>query len=82
MSLMITEECTNCGICVDECPNHAVFEADPVYVIDADSCTECVGFFDEPQCTVLCPVECVVPDPAHRESRDELLAKKERLYCC
>lgn len=80
MAFMITEECNNCGACVDECPNHAVFEGDPVYVIDADNCTECVGFFDEPQCKSICPCDCLVADPAHFESREELLAKKQRLY--
>ena len=79
MALMITEECNSCGICVEECPNHAVFEGDPVYVIDADNCTECVGYFDEPNCISICPTDCLVPDPAHLESREELLAKKQRL---
>jgi ferredoxin len=80
MALMITEQCTNCGICVEECPNHAVFEGEPVYVIDADNCTECVGFFDEPQCISICLADCLVPDPARIESREELLAKKQRLW--
>ena len=79
MAMMITEECNNCGVCVEECPNQAVFQGDPVYVIDADNCTECVGYFDEPQCVSLCPADCVVPNPARVESRDELLAKMQRL---
>jgi len=44
-------------------------------VIDPARCTECVGHFDEPQCVVVCPVECIDPDPAHPESREALLAK-------
>jgi ferredoxin len=30
MALMITEECTSCGACVEECPNEAVREAYPI----------------------------------------------------
>ena len=26
MSLLITEECINCGACMPECPNEAIFE--------------------------------------------------------
>jgi len=80
MALMITEECTSCGACVEDCPNQAISEGDPVYVIDPVKCTECLGFFDEPQCVAVCPLECIVPDPAHQESREDLLAKKERLH--
>ena len=80
MALMITEECTSCGACVEDCPNQAISEGDPVYVIDPEKCTECTGFFDEPQCIVVCPIECIVPDPAHQETKDELLAKKARLH--
>jgi len=28
---------------------------------------------------VVCPVECIDPDPAHRESEPQLLAKLRRL---
>ncbi len=80
MALMITEECTSCGACVDDCPNDAISEGDLVYVIDPSKCTEWVAFFDEPQCVRLCPIECIVPDPDHQESRDQLLAKKELLH--
>ncbi len=80
MALIITEECTSCGACVEDCPNQAISEGDPVYVIDPEKCTECTGFFDEPQCIVVCPIECIVPDPAHPETKDELLVKKARLH--
>ena len=65
MAYLITEECTSCGACVEDCPNQAISEGDLAYVIDPEKCTECVGFYDEPQCVSVCPVECVVPDPAH-----------------
>jgi ferredoxin len=49
------------------------------FSIVPDKCTECVGFHDEPQCAAVCPVDCCVPDPNHVESKEELLAKKEKL---
>lgn len=79
MALMITEECINCDVCEPECPNGALSQGDEIYVIDPAKCTECVGHFDEPQCIAVCPVECIVQDPAHIESRKQLEAKYEQL---
>jgi hypothetical protein len=39
-----------------------------------------VGFHDEPQCASVCPVDCCVDDENHRESKEELTAKKESLH--
>lgn len=51
-----------------------------VYYIVPDKCTECVGFHDEPQCAAVCPVDCCVPDEDNKETREELLAKKDALH--
>ncbi len=77
MSLLINEECVNCGVCEPECPNDAIKEGEDLYVIDWNKCTECVGFFNDPQCVEVCPVDCIVKDPDHEESKEELMAKKE-----
>jgi ferredoxin len=79
MALVITDECINCDVCEPECPNSAISQGDQVYVIDPDLCTECVGHFDTPQCVAVCPVECILPDPARAETRDELREKYRRL---
>jgi len=79
MSLMITDECIACDACRDECPNLAIEEADPIYIIDPDVCTECVGSYDEPSCIVVCPVECIISDPDNVESMAELKLKFEQL---
>lgn len=50
-----------------------------IYVIDPARCTECVGHFDEAQCVVVCPVECIDPDPDIVESEEQLLDKLQRL---
>jgi len=51
-----------------------------VYYIVTDKCTECVGFHDEPQCAAVCPVDCCVDDPDHRESKETLMAKKALMH--
>jgi ferredoxin len=80
MAFMINDECTACGVCEAECPNEAISEGDDIYVIDSDRCTECVGFYDTQQCAEVCPVDACVPDPNHRETEEELMAKKVTLH--
>jgi ferredoxin len=79
MALMITEECINCDVCEPECPNGALSQNEEIYVIEPAKCTECVGHFDTPQCLEVCPVDCIVQDPAHVESKEQLQAKFEKL---
>jgi ferredoxin len=80
MAYKITEECISCGACEDECGNDAISEGESIYVIDPDRCTECVGNFESPMCAEVCPVDACVPDPEYKESREELLAKWQRLH--
>ena len=79
MSLKINEISVKSDVCEPVCPNSAITQGETIYVIDPARCTECVGHFDEPQCVVVCPVECIDGDPGHPESRDDLLAKLLRL---
>ncbi|WP_119394723.1 YfhL family 4Fe-4S dicluster ferredoxin [Salinibius halmophilus] len=79
MALMITNKCINCDVCEPECPNEAISEGVPVYVIDPDLCTECVGHYDTPQCKEVCPIDCIPFDPNRRETQAELQAKFERI---
>ncbi|MCI4399160.1 MAG: YfhL family 4Fe-4S dicluster ferredoxin [Campylobacteraceae bacterium] len=79
MALLITDECIACDACVDECPNGAISEGDPIYVIDADRCTECVGHYDEPACVAVCPVDCIKLDPDTQETLEELKFKFKQL---
>jgi ferredoxin len=79
MALMITDECINCDVCEPECPNDAISQGDTIYVINPDKCTECVGHYDEPQCVVVCPVDCIPKNPARVETHEQLLVKYEKL---
>ena len=36
MALLIKDDCIACDACRDECPNTAIEENDPVYIIDVD----------------------------------------------
>jgi ferredoxin len=80
MAFLINEECIVCGACEPECPNEAISEGEESYTIDPERCTECVGAHDTPQCIEVCPVECIVPDPNHKETKEELQAKYEKLH--
>ncbi|WP_333875465.1 4Fe-4S dicluster domain-containing protein [Methylobacter sp.] len=51
------DECTACGDCETVCPSHAISIRSGVFRIDAVSCTECEGDFDEPQCLSVCPID-------------------------
>jgi len=78
MAYKITDECISCGACEPECKNEAIKEEETIYVIDPDKCTECVGWFESSKCVEVCPVDCCVPDPAHKETRQQLLEKWQK----
>ena len=63
MAYMIKESsCTGCSACEFEGPNKAISMRDSGMAIDPAKCTECIGFFDEPQCASICPIPktCIV----------------------
>ena len=78
MSVLITESCIRCGACEWECPNEAISPGAARPVVDRDLCTECVGFFGESQCIVVCPVGAI--RIADRESLTELERKFLRIH--
>ena len=59
MSVVIDSDCINCDMCVPECPNEAIEMGSAHYVVNADKCTECEGYYDEPACIPVCPVDCM-----------------------
>lgn len=79
MALYITDECINCDVCEPVCPNEAIFMGEEIYQIHPDLCTECVGHFDEPQCALFCPVDCIPKDPNHPETAEQLQSKYQTL---
>lgn len=79
MALMITNECINCDVCEPACPNQAISVGPEYYVIDPNLCTECVGHFDEPQCKMVCPVDCIPINPEFQETEEQLMKKYQHL---
>jgi ferredoxin len=80
MAYKISDDCISCGACESECPNEAISEGDTTYVIDPKKCTECVGAFESSKCAEVCPVDACNPDPANKESKDQLLEKWKGLH--
>ena len=73
------EVTTKSGFTADASEDQEAVSMDFFYIV-TDKCTECVGFHDEPQCAAVCPVDCCVDDPDHRETEEELTAKKEFMH--
>ena len=49
----ITDDCTECGVCAEECPQKAIDEGTP-YVIRQENCLHCG------RCVEECPAEIIV----------------------
>ena len=94
MAVLITEECISCNACDVECPNNAIYNAGDSWILGGEShdalnsdrtyiapdkCTECVGFYDAPQCIPACPTEAIIMDADRVETKEQLTAKKEHL---
>jgi ferredoxin len=81
MALIIKDCCTNCDMCEPECPNDAITFGNDIYEINPDLCTECVGFYEEPTCVKVCPINnCIIVDPDHIETEDKLLIKFAEIH--
>lgn len=51
-----------------------------IFFIVPEKCTECQGFHDEPQCELVCPVDCCPVDENNEETEEELLEKHAMLH--
>ena len=80
MAYKITDDCISCGVCEFECKNKAISEGENTYIVNPDRCTECVGNFELSKCAEVCPVDACIPDPDHKESKEELLEKWCKLH--
>jgi len=52
----ITDDCSACGTCIDECAVEAISQGDTKYVIDADACIDCGS------CAAVCPNGAIVEE--------------------
>ena len=82
MALLINNDCTSCDACVATCPNTAISEASPIYVIDPAKCTECVGanpVVSSPAKRSLSMRQSVTDGP-FAETKEQLLEKYHSLH--
>lgn len=79
MAYKISDDCMTCGTCISECKNNAISEGKKAYVIDYNLCTECVGWDKKSQCAENCSQGAPVPDPTHKETKEQLLAKWQKI---
>lgn len=80
MALLILDTCINCDMCDPECPNEAISLGKKIYEINPDLCTECVGHYDRPTCESVCPINCIIRDPNHVETEEQLYDKFVALH--
>jgi ferredoxin len=52
MAYKITDKCTACGACQDECPVSCISEG-KIYKIDPEECIDCGA------CAAVCPVDAI-----------------------
>ncbi|SEF61725.1 4Fe-4S binding protein [Vibrio hangzhouensis] len=65
MKYVITDKCIGCHACKLVCPSHAIFKKtddERFFAIHPNRCSGCVGSFEHPQCTSICPVEEAIVD--------------------
>lgn len=67
MPYRILDTCTICHKCEPLCPTKAISLGEDIYEINEKKCVECKGYYDEPQCHVVCPVDVII----HVEKRNE-----------
>ncbi|NES96316.1 MAG: helix-turn-helix domain-containing protein [Desertifilum sp. SIO1I2] len=62
MPYAITNRCTQCDTCIPLCPTGAISQIEgQEFWIDPTLCNNCEGYYPEPQCKLVCPVDSPIP---------------------
>ncbi|OKH39098.1 transcriptional regulator [[Phormidium ambiguum] IAM M-71] len=62
MSYAITGSCIHCDTCLPLCPTGAIKIVDGKdFWIDPSLCNNCKGYYPQPQCVLVCPVDSPIP---------------------
>lgn len=54
MAYKITDKCTACGTCKDQCPVTAIEAGKPIFKINPDTCIDCGS------CADVCPTKAII----------------------
>ena len=77
MPHVISDECTMCGACQEECPVECISEGDPKYKIDPDECTACG------ECVQRCQMDAVaLEEDAPRFNLDRCIGCGVCVHLC
>ena len=60
-------------------PAAVMAAGEEIYQINPELCTECVGHYETSQCVDVCPVDCIILDPHHSETKEQLRVKYQGL---
>ncbi|AFY75545.1 MAG: helix-turn-helix domain-containing protein [Hydrococcus sp. C42_A2020_068] len=72
MTYTIVTECIACDACRPRCPTEAIARRENLYQIDPYLCNNCLEYYPDPLCVVLCPTLHPVPleiDPSFKIKR-------------
>ena len=73
MTMIITDDCINCGACAVECPTEAIYEPGESYKLNGkffnpvsnehlfivtETCDECAGS-NKTKCIAVCPMDAI-----------------------
>ena len=68
MPFQISIDCIVCNACEPVCPVRAIYLGDDIYEINEKKCIDCKGFYDEPQCVIVCPVDVIFKTDENNET--------------
>jgi len=71
MALKILEGCIACCACVPPCPTNSISVADPIYVIDHETCTECTKMEEAIILSLGVSNDVIEAQIEHKESEDD-----------
>ena len=62
MTLKIVDACVSCFACMSVCPTEAISQSPQHFEIASSKCTECDGYWADPQLASICPIEGAILD--------------------